>query len=66
MSIGPQHVAGLGQEEKWLPLESAGVEKLNLHQVLAAKDWVMYHPSSGLMPFVDMIVRALDAATKAS
>jgi hypothetical protein len=62
LPIGPRHVATLGGQQKWISLESSGIEKLNLHQVLAAKDWVMYHPSSGLMSFVDMIVRAMDDA----
>jgi len=66
LPIGPRHVAALGRQEKWIALDASAIEMLNVYQVLAAKDWVMYHPSGALMPFVDKIVTAIHADTKAS
>jgi len=52
LPIGPQHLAGLGRAERWVSLDVRMVDEMNRCQVLAAKGWVMYQPSSGLSTFV--------------
>jgi hypothetical protein len=56
LPIGPRHIVGLGPAEKWIALDTNAVEEMNKFQVLATKDWVMYHPSSGLTTFIERVI----------
>jgi hypothetical protein len=64
LPIGPRHIACLGPAEKWIALDANAVEEMNKVQVLATKDWVMCHPSSGLTTFIERVVTSPPAGMR--
>jgi hypothetical protein len=64
LPIGPRHLASLGRAERWVALDANVVDEMNKYQVLAAKDWVMYHPSCGLNTFIEHAITSPPAGMR--
>jgi hypothetical protein len=64
LPISSRHIASLGPAEKLIALDANTIEEMNKFQVLAAKDWVMYHPSSGLKTFVERVITSVSTGTQ--